>query len=179
MTWTTDYPTEPGVYWVRNILWDADPRVTTCNLTNPAPIATTYTLFIFQPRKIYMPKLEHTKIYRGGITSPYETYETDQCTTKADQEDGALYIRFEIDSKGGGITVVRLKIGKDDFRAIFEDIAREIPESLGVFLDCASIAHRKNLEIAHKKNLESLAKTQKAHDENIELAEEFALAEEI
>ena len=93
-----------------------------------------------------MPELQHTKVYRGGVTAPYLTIETRECTFHANTKSSALDVRFNIASKGGGTTSILLQIGLADLPAILETIASTMPETAGVFSDCAAIANKKNLE---------------------------------
>lgn len=93
-----------------------------------------------------MAELKHTKIYRGGVTSPHLNLETQKCSFRANQNNNALDLRFQIASKGGGTTSVLLRIGMDDLPTILEAIAEKMPENVGVLSDCASIANKKNLE---------------------------------
>lgn len=104
-----------------------------------------------------MPKLEHSKVYRGSVTASGLDFETNKCSASVDQEDGTLDIRFNLASKGGGTTSVLLQIGKEDFQVILREIATKIPDSVGILSDCASIANKKNLEL--------LAEARKVHDD--------------
>jgi hypothetical protein len=90
-------------------------------------------------------KLEHTKIYRGGVTAPRITLETNECSCNISER--ALDFRFQLASKGGGTTEVLLRIGLDDLPLILEGIADAMPEkSVGTLSDCAALANKKILE---------------------------------
>ena len=93
-----------------------------------------------------MPKLEHTKVYRGGITAPHLTIETSECSFHTNVAQRALDLRFKLASKGGGTTSVLLRISLDDLPQVLEAIATVMPESVGVLSDCAALANKKNLE---------------------------------
>lgn len=92
-----------------------------------------------------MADLKHTKIYRGGLTSPYQSMETRECSFHANTGENALDIRFNLASKGGGTTSVLVQVGLDDLPVILEAVANTIPESVGVLLDCAAVAYKRNL----------------------------------
>ena len=119
-----------------------------------------------------MPKLMHTTIQRGGFTASkwtevqnlrkdfnadrnYEIQEWnnfEQCYDQLPEKDwkrGVEYLSFtiEINAAGGGITEVYIKIGIDDFPAIFELIAKEIPETASMFSKCTTIAINSNIKM--------------------------------
>ena len=122
-----------------------------------------------------MPSLKHSKIYRGVVTSSYISFETSTCSARVNTVQGTLEIGFNMASKGGGTTNVSLRIGRDDFPAILEDIARKMPESVGMLSDCAAIAN--------KQNLQDLEEARKVHHnektramnliDDLEVVEEF------
>jgi hypothetical protein len=93
-----------------------------------------------------MAKLEHTKIYRGGVTASSITLETRQCSFKTNTSERALDFRFDLASKGGGTTSVLLQIGLDDLPLILESIAGAMPESVGTLSNCAALAYKKIFE---------------------------------
>ena len=91
--------------------------------------------------------LKHTKVYRGGATSPNLAFETKDASFHANASDRSLDLRFQLASKGGGSTSVLLQIGADDFQAILGAIARALPESVGTLSDCAALANKKILAL--------------------------------
>jgi hypothetical protein len=98
-----------------------------------------------------MPKLKNTKIYRGGSTSNTYKYETDDCLcyvqpSDSDNNPNSLNLHFSLASKGGGITDVKVTIGKDDLPIILTEIVRYMPKSREAFLDSAKIIAEKNPE---------------------------------
>lgn len=93
-----------------------------------------------------MPKLQHTKIYRGGITAQHLNIETSDCTFNANASDKALDLRFYLASKGGGTTSVLFRLGLADLPAILAAIASSLPESITAFSSAAAIANAKVLE---------------------------------
>lgn len=94
-----------------------------------------------------MANLEHTKIYRGGVTAPRLTIETYKCSFDTDISARALEFKFDLASKGGGTTSVLFRIGLDDLPLILESIARTMPERcIGTFSDCAALANKRILE---------------------------------
>lgn len=62
-------------------------------------------------------KLDRSKVYRGGVTSPYRNLETNQVFAFP-RQNSELTISFNIASNGGGETNVKLKIDPKDFRNI-------------------------------------------------------------
>lgn len=63
-------------------------------------------------------KLENSKVYRCGVTSPYISYETNDI--KIDKREDYVRIYFELSSKGGGYTAVHAQIGKQDFAKVLK-----------------------------------------------------------
>jgi hypothetical protein len=122
-----------------------------------------------------MAKLEHTKIYRGGITAPYLTIETRDCTFNTNISERALDLRFQLASKGGGTTSVLLQIGLDDLPLILEAIASAMPESVGTLSDCAALANKKNLEqLTEARRVQSDEKARASSlVEKLEVIEEY------
>lgn len=94
-----------------------------------------------------MSQLKNTKIYRGGKTANSLNLESQQCSFHANPKRQSLDLRFELKSKGGGITEVLIQIGKDDFPALLEAIARKMPENVGVLSNCAAIANQRVLDL--------------------------------
>jgi len=94
-----------------------------------------------------MSELKHTTIYRCGSTAPRFNLETSKCSFETNISKGALDLRFQIASKGGGTTEVLLRIRLDDLAPMLESIADEIPEIVvGTLSDCAALANKKILE---------------------------------
>lgn len=91
-----------------------------------------------------MADLKHTDIYRAGVSARSLNLETRKCSFHENTAKNALDLRFNLASKGGGTTSVLLRIGMNDLSAILEAIANKMPENVGVFSDCASIANKKN-----------------------------------
>ncbi|WP_027166024.1 hypothetical protein [Mesorhizobium sp. WSM3224] len=61
-------------------------------------------------------KLSEAEVKRSGATSKYLSYETSSVDVEG--RAGALKIRFDIKSKGGGTTELYLSIGPKDFDTI-------------------------------------------------------------
>ena len=122
-----------------------------------------------------MPQLNHSKVYRGGVTARSYSRENSQCSASVDARDGTLQIQFYLASKGGGTTQVLLQIGKEDFQAIIMEFASSQPESAGILLDCAAIAYKKNLELlesARKLNADQKVRAKSLIDD-LAAVEEF------
>ena len=100
-----------------------------------------------------MASLKNTKIYRGGVTAPYITFETSSCTFHANTKEGGLDFRFNLASKGGGTTSVLLRVGTADLPEILNAVATNMPENVGVLSDCAAIANKKNLRLLNEARL--------------------------
>ncbi|QGQ21987.1 hypothetical protein F1728_04450 [Gimesia benthica] len=66
-----------------------------------------------------MTKLENTKLFRGGVTAPKwgEILNVSKCSIF----QGTIKFDFEIDSKGGGKTQLKLVIEEDDVLAILNE----------------------------------------------------------
>jgi hypothetical protein len=122
-----------------------------------------------------MSKLEHTKIYRGGVTAPYLTIETSECSFNPNISERALDFRFSLASKGGGTTSVLLRIGLDDLSLILEGIAGAMPEIVGTLSDCAALANKKILEqLTEARRVQSDEKARASSlVEKLEVVEEF------
>ena len=122
-----------------------------------------------------MADLKHTNIYRCGVSARYLNLETRKCSFSADTAKNALDLRFHLASKGGGTTSVLLQIGMNDLSAILEAIANKMPENVGVFSDCASIANKKNLQqLEEARRVQDNEKTRaKSLIEKLEGVEEF------
>ena len=122
-----------------------------------------------------MAKLEHTKIYRGGVTAPHLTTETSECSFHTNISNRALDFRFHLASKGGGTTEVLLRIGLDDLPLILEGIAGAMPESVGTPSDCAALANKKILEqLTEARRVQSDEKARASSlVEKLEVVEEF------
>jgi len=103
-------------------------------------------------------RLNNSRIFRGGITaSELSLVPGDYEATINPLDFEILHVQFDLASKGGGTTSVLLKIGKNDLKAIMKEIARKMPESASIFLDCAAVANRKNLELLKQARKEQPA----------------------
>jgi hypothetical protein len=122
-----------------------------------------------------MAKLEHTKIYRGGVTAPRITMETRECSFNTNISERAFDFRFRLASKGGGTTFVLLQIGLDDLPLILEGIAGAMPESVGTLSDCAALANKKILEkLTEARRVQSDEKARASSlVKKLEVVEEF------
>ncbi len=89
--------------------------------------------------------LNHTIVYRGGLTSSYWNFETRECYISIDTTTQCLSVNFDISSKGGGITQIRLDIGQKDFIKVFQSIIDEVPETINIFSELLSTSS-KNLK---------------------------------
>ena len=111
-----------------------------------------------------MPKLKHTKVMRAGQTASawkevqnlqkdfdvkmYETTKWNNFEQRDDKlpeknwkrEEAYLTFTIEINAAGGGFTELFIDIGIDEFPAIFELIAKEIPDTASMFSKCTTIA---------------------------------------
>jgi hypothetical protein len=96
--------------------------------------------------------LQHTVIFRSGATAKRHSFETNECSFFVKPEVNSLNIEFKLNSKGGGVTEVRVCIGVQDLPAILKRIAEEIPQS-AVALSAASATAS---AIASEKILEQL-----------------------
>ena len=120
-----------------------------------------------------MPKLKHTKVMRGGQTaSPsgwkevqnlkkdfdvrmYETTKWNNLKQRHDKlpeknwkrEEAYLTFTIEINAAGGGITEIYIKIGIKEFPAIFQLIAKEIPDTAPIFSKCTTMAINSNIKM--------------------------------
>ena len=94
-----------------------------------------------------MPKLKHSKVYRGGITANYTSLETTESSFNPNIKDRALDLRFNLASKGGGTTSVLFQLGVDDLPAILDALAANLPEmSVGMLSDAAAKANKAIVE---------------------------------
>ena len=93
-----------------------------------------------------MPKLQHSRIYRAGVTAKLLNHETRECTFHANAADRALDLRFNLASKGGGTTSVLLRLGLGDLPAVLAAVASTLPESVGALSSAAAVANAKVLE---------------------------------
>jgi hypothetical protein len=93
-----------------------------------------------------MANLKNAKVYRGGITAQGLSHETSVCTFDVNKSKDALDFRFSLASKGGGVTLVMLRVGIDDLSEMLHEVATKMPEQVGLLSDCAAVANRKNLE---------------------------------
>ena len=86
-----------------------------------------------------MKSLTHSKVYRAGITAEVLKHETNDCSFHANKSERALEFHFNLASKGGGVTSVLLRIGKDDLPAILEAVANAMPD-YDLFTECADVS---------------------------------------
>jgi hypothetical protein len=93
-----------------------------------------------------MPKLKHTKVYRGGLSAQYLNIETSDATFNINLSQKAIDLRFNLASKGGGTTSVLLRIGIEDLSTVLESVADGFPDSVDVLSECAAIANKKILQ---------------------------------
>jgi hypothetical protein len=93
-----------------------------------------------------MPKLKHTKVYRGGVSAQHLNIETIHATFNINVSRKAIDFRFNLASKGGGTTSVLLRIGIEDLSTVLEPVAEAFPDSVDVLSECAAIANKKILQ---------------------------------
>ena len=93
-----------------------------------------------------MPKLKHTKVYRGGVSAQYLNIETSDATFNINLSKKAVDFRFNLASKGGGTTSVLLRIGIEDLSTVLESVAEAFPDCVDVLSECAAIANKKILQ---------------------------------
>jgi hypothetical protein len=105
-----------------------------------------------------MAKLDHTRILRGGITSNYSKVESSTCSFWVNARDNSLDFDFQIASKGGGTTCLKLQVGIKDLSIILQSIAKEMPENAILLSDCASIANKHNFDrlVATQQKLKNI-----------------------
>jgi hypothetical protein len=76
-----------------------------------------------------MQRLSRTKVYRAGVTSRYQFYETDKVRVGSagnfPEHAGDLRISFAIASKGGGRTAISLYMDPRDCLAMLRILKRE------------------------------------------------------
>ena len=95
-----------------------------------------------------MSKFKHTNVLRGGATAKYREVESypsnffmvDRCNWGDEKGRKILQFNISIASAGGGTTELAIQIGQDEFPAIFELIAKEIPDTASMFSKCTTIA---------------------------------------
>ena len=108
------------------------------------------SLEVFNFENFKMPRLNYTKVFRGGLSSNYltetflSTYFYISSMKKDEDWESGLRLEIAISSADGGITQVYIDIGRDEFSGIFESIANEIPETASLFSKCTTIAINKN-----------------------------------
>jgi hypothetical protein len=123
-----------------------------------------------------MTDMKHTEIFRGGVTASYLSPETRQCSFRINVEGMSLDFKFELASKGGGTTCVRVQIGLDDLPSMLEAIATEMPEEcVGTFSHCAAVASKRilqQLKDARKKQVDEQVRT-RSKIEELQAVEQF------
>ena len=87
--------------------------------------------------------LQHSIVYRSGITAQHRDVGDRTPWVEVDGENGFVRICFRISSAGGGTTFVEVKIGKEDLPAILGRIAAEMPEIASAFLELAATADKR------------------------------------
>jgi len=70
--------------------------------------------------------LNDTTVFRGGKTAAYLSPETHKCRVTANAGRQAIEFRFNVASKGGGTTVVLLRIGRGGWAGIFRILLKLI-----------------------------------------------------
>lgn len=122
-----------------------------------------------------MPKLQHSKVYRAGVTANYLNIETSECSFHANTSDKTLDLRFHLASKGGGTTSVLFQLGLDDLPAVLNAIASALPESVGALSSAAVTANAKVLEqLAQARRVQTNDKARAAAlVEQLEAVSEF------
>ncbi len=107
-------------------------------------------------------KLNHTKVYRGGLTSNDGLgLETENVTVSAESWQKGVGFVFHLASKGGGTTVVRLEIGPDDLPEILTAFLEHFPISSKYIIEQIPVALQKQQEVAEVKlqNVRTLTET--------------------
>jgi hypothetical protein len=122
-----------------------------------------------------MPKLKHTKVYRGGVSAQSLNYETSDATFNTTLSQKAIDFRFNLASKGGGTTSVLLRIGVDDLSSVLELVAEAFPEKVDVLSECAAIANKKIMQqLREAQRVQSDEKERAAQlVDQLELVEKF------
>ncbi len=94
-----------------------------------------------------MENLKNTAIYRGGQKSSQELgFENKECTLDIDPTFKTSDFKFNLASKGGGTTSIRLEIGKNDWPIILKKIANETIVDSALFIECLQITNDKLLK---------------------------------
>ena len=124
---------------------------------------------------LFMPKLQHSKIYRAGVTAQYMNMETSDCSFNANTSDETLDLRFQLASKGGGTTSVLFQLGLDDLPVVLSAIATAFPQSVSALSSAAALANAKVLEqLAEARRVEGDDKARAAAlVEQLEAVSEF------
>jgi hypothetical protein len=82
--------------------------------------------------------LKDTRISRSGVTAKSWNFETSSCSF--DPVPGGFILRFNIASKGGGRTDIKVAIGRGDLPVILGAIATGMTGSLSMLMEAASRA---------------------------------------
>lgn len=82
--------------------------------------------------------LQHSKVQRGGVTSPYWYGQTTSISSNV--SPSGLRFSFSLPSKGGGDTSVLLTVGPEDLRAILKELAAQFPDLADTFAESTRIA---------------------------------------
>jgi tagatose-1,6-bisphosphate aldolase len=101
-----------------------------------------------------MKKLKRAFVKRSGATSRYLSDETTDVSL--DNAEGKIKLRFDIKSKGGGITEIYISIWSADFQDIIESM---MEADRSVTMECTSKELSKQIELqaAHDKKNRSAA----------------------
>lgn len=88
-------------------------------------------------------ELKATRVSRAGVTATTWNYGTERCAFRANEDD--VQFRFNIASKGGGRTDIRLAVGAEDLPAILTEIAESHPRALALFTEALLKAHDRRM----------------------------------
>ena len=94
--------------------------------------------------------LKNSKMYRGGVTSPYRNMETNDIFVT--NTSVFLRLQFSISSKGGGNTQILVDINRHDFGSIL-DLMLETDRQTAMKCMSIKLHDEINKQPAHDKNL--------------------------
>jgi hypothetical protein len=112
-----------------------------------------------------MLQLEHSIVYRCGLSVKKPIRETTSISAEVDLRSRALMFSFIIDSKGGGSTYVSLNVGFYDLPAISHAVAGKFPERAEILLEFSMLVNEHIIKVAEK--------TRKARADKKELAKKI------
>ncbi len=98
-----------------------------------------------------MPDLKHSTVYRGGITASRLSSETSKVCIHVNTQERSIEFRFNIDSKGGGVTSILLSVGFADLGYILNSAAEKSHEELIPLLSSALKKAARQLRAAAKQ----------------------------